>query len=1197
MRKVILLLFFALGFFSLFSQTLIIREFIISFGGNELGISLFYFFWFFWVGIGALLVLTFLGKFLSKHFLKLLFFYPLLSFLEIILFINLRSLAGVPAWEFFTLERIFVYLFFLTSFTSLFTGIIFTQGVLWIKKIKEDSASSIISSSYIFEALGSFFSGCLITYLITKLSPPLVILTMGSLIFTFVAIVVSLSFKDKTHPLKVSGGSTCTRLCPLGYEGIPMDKTAIFLNSILFIILLIFSLNPKVLINFSQALRQENLFPQGKIIKEVYTPYQHILLGKLPDQTVVFSNGKILTSIPEEIDADKVAALFISQSNLPQSVIVFGSGAENLITSLLKFPIKSITYCLQDKIYYQAIYESLPVKLKTAIKERRLEVIFQSPRLFLGEFGKKFDLAVIYTSDPSNLTINTFFTKEFYSLVKENLTERGILASRLTSAENYIGQELKNYGSSLYYTLAEVFPKIVITPGEISWFFAAGKNSPLTEEASILEERFSKFVPTNFSFPPAGFSSLFPKKRVEFIKKMYIDNPLFKNGKLLNRDAQPLTFFLNLLVLARHSSSFLVRFFKNIFLAGLGIFFIPLIILFLARTHFLMRVESVKNKRLLFNAKLFQFLSGFLGFSFHLILIFLFQNKFGTIFLSLGLVNSLFMLGLCAGALAGKLFIKKFSSLKAILGVLIIQGLIILIAYPLFTQINLSMGICPPNTFEGGALSSGHNFCLFIIFFLVSGILTGSSYPLSAKVLQNNKITLLNTAVYLEFLDHWGGSGAGLITGLFMIPLLGIFNTLLILFSICFILIIFFVLEIIPPNFITRERIFKVSSFPYIRTSYILLAVSLIFIINFYLLERKKTIYQVPLQALEKKGCFRQESPFPAYVCEAKEGKTFTLESRNFAPGIRGFSGGINLAIKISPQGKIEEIKVIEHKESPFYVGGIDKFLAQFKGRFLKEKFSLGNNVEATSGATITSTAIIDIVNEAALKVEGKLKEKRALAPAKKAEQRINIGHSSVCLIFFTILAILIYMFFPHYLVLRRIYLFLVVIFLGFIFNLTFSFFHLANFLTFNLSIFKSPQMLIYSIPLVLGLLFGQFWCGWLCPFGALGEILGNTPLSRRVSPQIDKKARYFKYFFLAMFIIIVCIRRDANLFRQEPLSVFFLKPFEIFKDKILTIVILFFSLFFLRFWCRYFCICGAFFFLFNKIALFKKFFLKKYRN
>ncbi|MBU0896560.1 MAG: YraN family protein [Candidatus Omnitrophica bacterium] len=29
---------------------------------------------------------------------------------------------------------------------------------------------------------------------------------------------------DKTPPSKVSGGSTCARLCPLGYEGIPMDK-------------------------------------------------------------------------------------------------------------------------------------------------------------------------------------------------------------------------------------------------------------------------------------------------------------------------------------------------------------------------------------------------------------------------------------------------------------------------------------------------------------------------------------------------------------------------------------------------------------------------------------------------------------------------------------------------------------------------------------------------------------------------------------------------------------------------------------------------------------------------------------------------------------------------------------------------------------------------------------------------------------
>ncbi|MBU1524029.1 MAG: Asp-tRNA(Asn)/Glu-tRNA(Gln) amidotransferase subunit GatB [Candidatus Omnitrophica bacterium] len=32
------------------------------------------------------------------------------------------------------------------------------------------------------------------------------------------------SFSDKTPPSKVSGGSTCARLCPQGYEGIPMDK-------------------------------------------------------------------------------------------------------------------------------------------------------------------------------------------------------------------------------------------------------------------------------------------------------------------------------------------------------------------------------------------------------------------------------------------------------------------------------------------------------------------------------------------------------------------------------------------------------------------------------------------------------------------------------------------------------------------------------------------------------------------------------------------------------------------------------------------------------------------------------------------------------------------------------------------------------------------------------------------------------------
>jgi spermidine synthase len=1156
-KKVILSLFFALGFFSILSQTLIVREFIISFGGNELGIGLFYFFWFFWVGIGSLLVLTLLGKFLYRHFLKLVFLYPLLSLLEIFLFIILKRVADVSWWEFFSLERVFIYLFAFTSFISLFTGIIFTLGVLWLRKTTEEDVSSIITSSYIFEALGSFSAGCLVTLLIVKLVPPLIILTAAGLIFALIAIITSIYFKD---------------------------RISLILNSALLVVLLFFILNPRELADVSSSLRMKHTLGVGEFVTQVYTPYQHILLGELPQQTVVLSNGEIISSFPEVVDADKEAALFMSQANFPKNVLIFGMGAENLISSLLKFPVENITYCVEDKVYYEIINKNISSELLSALRDKRLEVVFQSARSFLKEkssVNTKFGLIIIYTPDPSNLVLNTFFTKEFYSFSAANLKKEGVLATRITSAENFIGEEIRNYGSSVYYTLAEVFSKIIIVPGKTNWFFAGSDASYLTEDASILEERLRKIFPSQFSFLPSGFKNIFREERIEFIKNMYIDNPMFRKGKLLNQDNKPLTFFLNLLVMARYSQSYLVEFFKSAAFAGIGVFLIPLFIFFLVRIYFLLKIENVAVKRLLFNTKLFQFFSGFLGFSFHLTLIFLFQNRFGTIFQLIGLVNAIFMLGLCLGGFLGKYLVKKFASVKVLIGIIIAEGILILLAYPLFT---------------GFIISDQMSFAVFIKFFLAAGVLTGCSYPVAAKIFQSSKTSLSYAAVSLELLDHWGASYAGILTGLFMLPLIGVLKTLILLSIICFILITLFVVGFLPFKVIASERIPRFLSFPYIRVSCVLLALSLIFIINSYVLEKKKNIWKEDAGfKISAQTCSKQNDPFPAYVCKSEGGDEYVLESKDFAPDIKGFGGPMNLSVKVDAAGIIKEIKVFQHQETFSYIRRLGIFLEQFKDRNLSEGFSL-SNVDAISGATVTSTAVIDIVNVVSRAVGKDLGVSQEIIRKEEGKPLIIVDAPALYLIAFTVIAVILYVFFPKRVSLRRIHLLLVILFLGFGFNMTFSFFHLGNLLSLNIGSLKYlSQILIYAIPLVLGLLFGQIWCGWLCPFGALQEILGSSRLRLEPSRSLDEKARYFKYIFLTTFILIVVLSKTTSWFRQEPLSIFFLKSAGLLKDKFLSLVILFFAIFFWRFWCRYFCVCGAFLSLFNKIAFFRRYFIKKY--
>lgn len=1148
------ILFFLLGFFSLLSQTLILREFIISFGGSELGIGLFYFFWLFWVGAGAFLVLTPLGKSLSRHFLKLLLIYPVLSFLELIFFLTMRGMAKVSWWEFFTLEKVSVYLFLFTALLSFFTGIIFTLGTLWFRKLGEKNSSLIISSAYIWEAMGSFISGCLITILIIKLLPPSLILLWASVGFIIISFSISIRFRE---------------------------RVSIIGNSILLAICIFFIFNPSKSTEFFHNLRMRHLLPHGDFMEEVYTPYQHLLIGKLPNQQVILSNGAILSSIPEVIDAERESALFISQAKFPRNILIFGYGVENLIKSFLKFPVERITYVIEDRIYYQTVYRNLPPKFKREIDDRRLRIAIQSPRIFLKDIkeGEKFDLVVIYTPDPSNLVINTFFTREFYLLIKNNLKREGVLATKITSAENYIGEAIRNYGASLYYTLKEVFPKIVIVPGKINWFFAGKRYSPITDDPVVLEKRLRDFIPDNFSFFPQGFRSIFLKERVAFVRDTYINNSLFKNVRIINSDSHPLAFFLNLVVTARYSNSYLVKFFKKILLAGPYIFFVPLLILFSARIYFLLRIENIRQNRIVFNCKLFQFFSGFLGFSFHLTLIFLFQNKFGTIFQLIGLINSIFMLGLSLGGILGKYFIKRFSSLKAIMWIIIGESILIIISYPIFNLMQIPYGAA---------------FVSFLLFFMCSGILTGASYPLCASVLKDNKLSLANISGHLELLDHWGGALSGLLTGILMLPLLGVLNTIFILSFICVLLVSLFAAEIFSFKILVKEITPRYLAFPYIRTSFVLSAIGLSLLVNSFLLERGKNWEEKPPKLLEMtKGCERQTQPFPAYVGEENGEKFYFLESREFAPRIRGFAGPIDLLIKTDAREKIiKDVSVIHHRETPSYVRGMGKFLSQFKGKPLNSTFSL-NGIDAISGATITSQAIIDIINEVSQRVE-KSQGKEHLKKLGGEQNVVDI--TSWVLISFTLTAILL-SFLPHSPLLRKAYLILVVIVLGGVFNISFSFFHLGNLLTLNLPVpTVLSQFLIYLIPLGLGILFGQFWCGWLCPFGALQEIIA-LPSSVKISSYLDRKARYFKYIFLAIFILILSWRRDAYLFAQEPLSIFFLNPLQISMEKILSISIVFFSLFFLRFWCRYFCICGAFLSFFNKLSIFKRLFTRRYTN
>lgn len=78
-----------------------------------------------------------------------------------------------------------------------------------------------------------------------------------------------------------------------------------------------------------------------------------------------------------------------------------------------------------------------------------------------------------------------------------------------------------------------------------------------------------------------------------------------------------------------------------------------------------------------------------------------------------------------------------------------------------------------------------------------------------------------------------------------------------------------------------------------------------------------------------------------------------------------GFGGEINMMVGVSPDNSVESVKIISLSETPG-VGSktrSDSFLAQFAGK--KGSLKIGDDVDAISGATISSKAVLEGVNTA----------------------------------------------------------------------------------------------------------------------------------------------------------------------------------------------------------------------------------------
>lgn len=142
-----------------------------------------------------------------------------------------------------------------------------------------------------------------------------------------------------------------------------------------------------------------------------------------------------------------------------------------------------------------------------------------------------------------------------------------------------------------------------------------------------------------------------------------------------------------------------------------------------------------------------------------------------------------------------------------------------------------------------------------------------------------------------------------------------------------------------------------------------------------------------------------------------------------------------------------------------------------------------------------------------------------------------------------------------------------------------------------------SSSFILMLLGLIAAVLFGTFFCGYICPFGSFQEWIGKLgrklfpkKYNRIVPKKLDRVLRYLRYLVLIMVLYQTAISAKLVFQTVDPYyALFNFFTSEVAVSAYITLgVITVLSLFIERPWCKYLCPYGALLGLFNSIRIFK---------
>ncbi len=745
MRKGLIFALFLIGFTSISSQVLLLREFLVIFYGNELSLGIILGNWLVSVALGSYV----LGRKADviKRKVETFALLQLLTSIIVPLAIYstriIKNLTGAAAGEMVGLFPMFYCSLIGLAPLCVINGFQFALGCRLCSDTLKD-ASGAVGRVYIYDALGDMLGGALFTLLLVHLFHSLQIAFAIGILNLASALILMKTWRKTPH-----------------FKGSLRLKALICL--MLALNIYAFS-SSKVNLLHNQSIRWQ--WKDYNLRHYQDSIYGNVTVIQREEQFTFFADGIPIFSapVPDVTVVEELIHFPLLYHPEPKRVLLIGGGVGGSLREILKHPLDKVCYAELDPLIIEVAQKYLPVLARQELDNPRVEVKYIDGRLLVKRTHQKYDVAIVNLPPPSTLQLNRFYTREFFQLVNKLFNKDGILALEVPASETYMSHEMININRSMYETLREVFKYVRIIPGSHNLFLASSSEAILRVDEEVLVQRWqNRGLQTRLINPYYIRYKLNEERVARLLRPLQI--PLRVK---VNRDFRPVGTYYDLVL------------WNTIFyppLGGLFDFFWKLNLwwIVMALSGFSVIFMTARKKRPSL-AKTPVFLAilgtGFSGMTFNILIIFAFQLLYGYVYQKIGLITASFMVGLSLGSLIMIRAIRRGSGdiftlarIEFVLGAYAALLPLLLIF--------LSRHTTHPFVFVTvSALLPGLNG--------LAGALVGSEFPLANKMYLNGTQKVGRVAGRLYASDLVGAWVASVLVAIVFIPILGILKTCLV---------------------------------------------------------------------------------------------------------------------------------------------------------------------------------------------------------------------------------------------------------------------------------------------------------------------------------------------------------------------------------------------------------------------------------